>query len=262
MPDCGAGQTSIKAVLLVEDEEDHAEIIRRVFEEDGLNLPFHHVWCIDEALRWLETNKAAATPLVISNYNLPDGSVLDLARGASTPEEIGFPLIILTAAGSEKLTFRTLRSGPLDYVVKSSENLRLLPRMASHVIREWNLITERKYAESELKNFINDLNDASSRLEDVLDGISHDLDESISSIRYFSKIFKEKYAEKLGSPALEDLKKVSDSAEKADELLDRLFEYVVPIYFDSSMIDIYSNQLNMLENEGKVRASRKEPETV
>jgi len=58
------------------------------------------------------------------------------------------------------------------------------------------------------------------------------------------------------------LKKVSDSAEKADELLDRLFEYVVPIYFDSSMIDIYSNQLNMLENEGKVRASRKEPETV
>lgn len=86
-----------------------------------------------------------------------------LARGASTPEEICFPLIILTAAGSEKLTFRTLRSGPLDYVeVKSSENLRLLPRMASHVIREWNLITERKYAESELKNFINDLNDASS----------------------------------------------------------------------------------------------------
>lgn len=44
--------------------------------------------------------------------------------------------------------------------------------------------------------------------------------------------------------------------------MDRLFEYVVPIYFDSSMIDIYSNQLNMLENEGKVRASRKEPETV
>lgn len=88
MPDCGAGQTSIKAVLLVEDEEDHAEIIRRVFEEDGLNLPFHHVWCIDvEALRWLETNKAAATPLVISNYNLPVRQCIGFWPGVRAPRK-------------------------------------------------------------------------------------------------------------------------------------------------------------------------------
>jgi len=109
-------QNEVKTVLLVEDEEAHAEIIRRVFEENSPKLSFNHVTCISDAVKWLESNKENNPPLVISDYNLPDGNGLELTKGAASPEEVGFPLIILTGVGSEKLAVRTLRSGALDYV--------------------------------------------------------------------------------------------------------------------------------------------------
>jgi len=42
------------------------------------------------------------------------------------------------------------------------------------------------------------------------------------------------------------LKKVEDATERTNNLLDKLFEYVVPIYFDSSLIGIYNTKLDML----------------
>ncbi|HPT19181.1 MAG TPA: response regulator [Methanothrix sp.] len=253
MTECRADQCEIGTVLLVEDEQAHAEIVRRVFEEDGSKMPIYHVECIGDAEKWLQIHKKITTPLVISDYNLPDGNGLELAGEAATPEEVGFPLIILTGVGSEKLAVRTIRSGALDYVVKNSEELSQLPKIARHVIREWNLIMERKYAENELKNFIKDLDEANSRLEDLLDGIARDLDESISSIHSFSSAFREKYAEKMDDAAINDLNRVGESCQRANELLDRLFEYVVPIYFDSSLIEIYSARLNMLQKNRKMR---------
>ncbi|MBN1234458.1 MAG: response regulator [Methanotrichaceae archaeon] len=231
---------------MVEDDEAHAEIIRRVFEEESPEFSFNHVASINGAIKWLEFYTSLNPPLVISDYNLPDGNGLELTKGAASPEEVGFPLIILTGVGSEKLAVRTLRSGALDYVVKSNGELHQLPKIAKYVLREWDLIMERKYAENELKDFINDLDEANTQLEDFLDGVSKDLEESITSIRNFSKILQEKYADKLDEAALSDLKKVEDATERTNKLLDKLFEYVVPIYFDSSLIEIYNTKLNML----------------
>jgi FixJ family two-component response regulator len=209
-------------------------------------MSFNHVGCINDAIKWLEVNKEIHPPLVISDYNLPDGNGLELTKGAASPEEVGFPLIILTGVGSEKLAVRTLRSGALDYVVKSREELNQLPKIAKYVLREWDLILERMYAENELRDFIKDLDEANTQLEDFLDGISKDLEDSISSIDEFSKILKEKYADKLDDAAIGDLKKVADATKRTNMLLDKLFEYVVPIYFDSSLIGIYNTKLNML----------------
>jgi CheY-like chemotaxis protein len=243
---CELNKNEFKSVLLVEDEEAHAEIIRRVFEEKSPELSFNHVASINDAIKWLEFYKAPYPPLVISDYNLPDGNGLELAKGAASPEEVGFPLIILTGVGSEKLAVRALRSGALDYVVKSNEELHQLPKIAKYVLREWDLIMERRFAENELKDFINDLDDANNHLEDFLEEISQDLEDSISSIHNFSNILQEKYADKLDDAARSDLKKVEAAMERTNTLLDKLFEYVVPIYFDSSLIEIYNAKLNIL----------------
>ena len=251
-------RNEVKTVLLVEDEEAHAEIIRRVFEESCPELYFNHVTCISDAVRWLELNKENHPPLVISDYNLPDGNGLELTKGAASPEEVGFPIIILTGVGSEKLAVRTLRSGALDYVVKSNEELHQLPKIVKYVLREWNLILERRSAENELKDFINDLDGANNQLEDFLDGISRDIEDSISSIRDFSKILQEKYADKLDDIAMADLKKVEDATERTNKQLDKLFEYVVPIYFDSSLIGIYNSKLNMLNRNEQNIINRNE----
>ncbi len=232
-----------KTILLVEDEESHAEVIRRVFE-DSPDWLIHHVSNMNDALKWLELNKESPPTLVISDYRLPDGNGLELAKNAESPDEVGFPLIILTGVGSEKLAVQTIKSGAMDYIVKSGEEMRQLPKIAVHVIREWDLIMERKASEEELRNFINDLEKSNSNLEEFMDNISHDLEISLSSIQDFSKMLTEKYADKLDETALDYLKNVKTATEKAGKLIDSMFEYLVPIYFDSSLIRLYNAKLH------------------
>lgn len=234
----------IKTILLVEDEESHAEVVRRFFEEDSPDWLIHHVSNISDAQKWLELNRESPPTLVISDYRLPDGNGLELAKNAQSPEEVGFPLIILTGVGSEKLAVQTIKSGAMDYIVKSGEEMRQLPRIAVYVIREWDLITERKASEEELKNFINDLEKSNSNLEEFMDNISHDLEITLSSIQDFSKMLTEKYADKLDETALDYLKNVKIATEKASKLVDSMFEYLVPIYFDSSLIRLYNAKLH------------------
>jgi DNA-binding response OmpR family regulator len=234
----------IKTILLVEDEESHAEVVRRFFEEDSPDWLIHHVSNISDAQKWLELNRERPPTLVISDYRLPDGNGLELAKNAQSPEEVGFPLIILTGVGSEKLAVQTIKSGAMDYIVKSGEEMRQLPRIAVYVIREWDLITERKASEEELKNFINDLEKSNSNLEEFMDNISHDLEITLSSIQDFSKMLTEKYADNLDETALDYLKNVKIATEKASKLVDSMFEYLVPIYFDSSLIRLYNAKLH------------------
>lgn len=247
-----------RTIMLVEDEEAHAAMICRIFEEDSPNWSIHHVTSIGEAFKWLEQNRVSPPKLVISDYRLPDGTGLDLAKDATTPEEVGFPLIILTGVGSEKLAIQSIRSGAMDYVVKGGEELRQLPRTAVHIIREWDLILERKASVDELKNFINDLEKSNSELEEFMDSISEDLEKSFSSIQNFSKMLMEKYSDKLDDTALDYLKNVMTATEKANQLLASLLEYLVPIYFDSSLIRLYNAKLH--RNDRKTREAAKKGE--
>ncbi len=153
-----------KRILLVEDDESHAELILRVFHDFGHAWDIHHVLNLNDALKWLEENKMPF--LVIANYLLPAGTGLDLTKGAMSAEEAGFPLIIITGVGSEQLAVHSLKSGALDYVVKNSEELRELPWRADHAIREWKNITRRKRLEEELEIYGREL-----------ERITHDLEE-------------------------------------------------------------------------------------
>ena len=63
--------------LLFEDEETHAKLVKRAFEESEWEI--HHVSSLEGALKWLGENEKSL--LIIANYHLPDGSGLDLTRG-------------------------------------------------------------------------------------------------------------------------------------------------------------------------------------
>jgi CheY-like chemotaxis protein len=246
MEECYTAQNEIKTVLFVEDEDAHADIIRRVFEEECPELSFNHVTSILDAAKWLESHNEIHPLLVISDYNLPEEKRSEWTKGAATLENAGFPLVILNGVRSEKVDIRTLKSGTLDFAAQSNEQLRQLPTIANYVLGEWNLMMQRKHAENELKHFINDLDEANAQLDDFLDDISRDLEDSISWILEFCRIMLQKHADKMDDASLLELKKVSDATERTNKLLDKLFDYVVPIYFNSSLIGVYSTKLDML----------------
>ena len=243
--------SSENTILLVEDEEAHAELIRRVFKEKNPSWQIEHAASIKDAIKWLEVNIKKSPFLVISDYHLPDGTGLELAKKAKVPEEVGFPLIILTGVGSEKLAVKALKSGVMDYVVKDAEDISLLPRTATHVIRKWNLIMERKNIENELGKYIDELEDSISNLDDIVDTISQDLLSSTSSIEDFSRSFTKNYADKLDENDKYPLSDIKRSSQKATININSLIKFMIPVFFDGTLINVYKTKLDGLRNEEK-----------
>ncbi len=114
-------------VLLVEDDEMHAELAQRAFEgEPNIEL---------RVVRYVREAQAAvsATPpdMVVADLNLPDGRGTDLI-GARR-----FPVVIMTSQGSESSAVEAMRAGALDYVVKSDTMFFDLPHIVTRALREW-----------------------------------------------------------------------------------------------------------------------------
>jgi signal transduction histidine kinase len=155
-------QTKKRRVLLIEDDESHAELIRRTFEDSSSVWDIHLVPCISDALQWMAENKMPY--IVIADYLLPDGTALDLTKRAMCAEEVGFPLIIVTGAGSEQLAVHALKSGVMDYLGKNSDELRELPWRVERATREWKHIMKQKRVEEELEIYVRELERATNEL--------------------------------------------------------------------------------------------------
>jgi PAS domain S-box-containing protein len=146
------------SILLVEDEEAHAELIRRAFERRQAD------YAIDVAatLALAQDYLAAGPPdLIICDYVLPDGRGTDLVKSLDGHRQ--FPLIMMTAHGDEALAVEAMRAGALDYVVKSDQSFAQMPRIADRALREWDHLVERRRVEEELRLFqslIDQSNDA------------------------------------------------------------------------------------------------------
>lgn len=133
-------------VMIVEDDLGHATLIRRIFEESSSRWRVHHASQLRDALRWIEENNGRPF-LVVADYLLPDGCGLDLAGKAERPLEVGFPLIILTGFGSEKIAAQAFKAGAIDYVVKEADSMQRLPEIAEEALLRWRELKRRAAAE-------------------------------------------------------------------------------------------------------------------
>jgi predicted transcriptional regulator/ActR/RegA family two-component response regulator len=129
-------------VMIVEDDPGHATLIRRIFEESSPRWRVHHASQLRDALRWIEDSYGRPF-LVVADYLLPDGCGLDLAGKAERPLEVGFPLIILTGFGSEKIAVQAFKSGVMDYVVKEADSIQRLPEIAEEALLRWRELKRR-----------------------------------------------------------------------------------------------------------------------
>ncbi len=143
-----------KTILLVLDDDTHVELIRSAFLNYKPECEIIHAATIKEALKWLQEVETKQLFAAISDYRLPDGTGLELAGGAKNPEDVGFPVIMLTGHGSEELAVRSFKSGVMDYVVKRAEWAQELPWIVKRAFREWDNIIARKRAEEALEHRI------------------------------------------------------------------------------------------------------------
>ena len=133
-------------VLLVEDEEAHAELIRRAFEPRAGLMSLRFAANLREA----RTRLSEATPdLALIDLVLPDGKGVELLPAEG--EESTFPIVIMTSHGDEEVAVEAMKAGALNYVVKSGESMAGMPQTVEGALREWGHVVDRRRAEEALQ---------------------------------------------------------------------------------------------------------------
>ncbi len=124
-------QSGMTHVLLVEDEDAHAELIQLSFEsQPNLRLT------IARTLQLARQSVARTTPnLAIVDSLLPDGPGLELAIDLSTPPQ--YPVILLTSQADETMKRQALAAGVTRYIVKSELTLLDMPDIVTDTLRGW-----------------------------------------------------------------------------------------------------------------------------
>ncbi len=109
-------------ILLVEDEEDIATLVRTYLERDG----FRVIWAARgaEAAVAIEQHEVR---LAILDLQLPDGDGLDLCRAIRSTSQL--PIVIVTARDEEIDRITGLELGADDYVTKPFSPRELLARV-------------------------------------------------------------------------------------------------------------------------------------
>jgi signal transduction histidine kinase/DNA-binding response OmpR family regulator len=139
--------TAAPTILLVEDEAAHAAAIERALKAANPQMKVKVAGTLRE---YRQLTSALPTQMAIVDLNLPDGRAFEILT--APPETGPFPVLIMTSYGSEQLAVEAMKSGALDYIVKSPETFAEMPRIVDRVLREWRLLEERKQARARIEH--------------------------------------------------------------------------------------------------------------
>lgn len=133
-------------ILLVDDDPSHIEIILRSLD---LSSQQFHIVTSHSLLEAEQLLKQHEPDLVLIDWNLPDGKGVDLLKMHTSGP---FPAIIITSQGNEEIAVEVMKSGAIDYIVKSAENFADMPHIIERSLREWQRIQKLHEVQTELES--------------------------------------------------------------------------------------------------------------
>lgn len=126
-------------ILIVEDDDQHAELIQRSFAADPEEYRLERVGTIASVKQTI----ARITPgLILTDYRLPDGEGSELVTITAGQ----WPVIIMTAQGNEELAVAVMKCGAQNYIVKSPESFAVIAHVVARDMKSWALIQEKNRA--------------------------------------------------------------------------------------------------------------------
>lgn len=138
MSDQGGRHRPCLRVLLVEDDPDHAELVRRGLEEQQRSVDVDVVTDGEAALAHLEALEPAALPhLVLLDLRLPRMDGLQLLRAVkSRPQLCTLPCVVLTTSDAERDMVRAYELHANSYLVKPGDR-ESFARLMGEVEQYW-----------------------------------------------------------------------------------------------------------------------------
>src|SRR5262245_33363885 len=188
--------TSDLRAMLVEDNEDDAELVLDALRVGGLHITHERAWSASAMQQALDTQ---SWDIVISDYSMPS---FDAPSALRIVHERGLdlPFIIVSGSVGEELAVQAMKAGAHDYVMKDR-----LTRLAPSVEREVRdarqrreYVQSRQQAEDALlqKQVAEAENQAKSRF---FASMSHELRSPLNAILGYSDLLQRGIGGQLGT---------------------------------------------------------------
>jgi signal transduction histidine kinase/CheY-like chemotaxis protein len=134
-------------VLLVEDNPDHASLVRRALQR---NEPPIDVTIATDGTAGLEAVALRPYSLVLLDYSLPRMSGLEVLRQIQA-RGLSVPVVMVTGQGGEHVAVEAMRAGAADYIVKTRDYFAALPAVVHKVVRQYELALDNSRLAQEVR---------------------------------------------------------------------------------------------------------------
>lgn len=152
-------------ILFLEPDEQDAQSVRLALRRDA-HLRLRHVHTAASALQLLDSG--AEVDALLTDFELPDGSVFDLIKDIRQRRQSTLPIVLNTRAGDEETAAQALRLGANDYLVKTpGYHTRLAWSLENACLRAEASGSERALheRESHFRSLIENLSDLITTLD-------------------------------------------------------------------------------------------------
>lgn len=211
-------------VLLVEDNEGDAGLLRRMFSKERPDsFELTHLSRMSEAVIHLAKG---GVDIVLLDMGLPDGHGLDTVRRAHAAAP-SVPMIVLTGLDDEALAAEAIKEGAQDYLIKGQIENRALPRALRHAIERHRMQTETDLIRKNEMQF----------KDEFLSHVSHELRSPLTAIYQFVTILLDRLAGELNLEQHEYLDIVLRNIKQLQSMIDDLLE-VTRVQAGKLMIDL------------------------
>ena len=182
-------------LLIVEDDPDQRDLLRHTLEE---HFGPGTVVGAESIARSLAED-LGSFDLILSDYNLPDGTGLDLLEKVKTRCQT--PVILVTGENVGRTAVEAVRRGATDYVVKMGDYLFTIPLVVEKNLTAAYVARENKLLRHELELALNEVRTKNLQLEESLrlleQAAATDPLTGLYNRRHFGKVFEQLFAEAL-----------------------------------------------------------------
>jgi len=169
-------------VLLIEDSEDDAILIKRTLKKDGFDLTIKRIETINSMRKELAKKR---TDIVIADYALPEFNGLD-ALNLLQKSDLDIPFILVSGKIGEDTAVKAMKSGADDYIMK--DNLKKLSPAVKRELQDYENKRQEQKAKKEVKKYHDKLEQTNKKLEQEVSDRKDAERNAIESKEYFQNV--------------------------------------------------------------------------
>ena len=215
--DSSATQQPIK-ILMLEDQEDDADLAKRMLRKGGLQFESIRV---DDRMEFEKALDDFKPDVILSDHALPQFNSIE-AMKIRKEKAPGVPFILVTGAVSDEFAAQCIKLGADDYILKS--NLSRLPASVKNALEHHALEQRRVQNEMALREQNARLTKVNKEIDSFVYSVSHNLRSPLASVLGLVNIARHDLASEKFDPA-RYLNLIERSILKLDDTIKEILEY-------------------------------------